>query len=58
MNDKYLSIAETKLGFSKCNPYAQYGDASPRWLHTGGGLWDENDVVKYVKHKMTLDRNL
>lgn len=58
MNGKYIAIAETKLGFEKCVPYAHYGDASHRWLHRGGGLWDEYDVVLYVKHKMTLDRTL
>lgn len=58
MNGKYITLAETKLGFEKCVPYSHYGDASPRWLHRGGGLWDEYDVVLFVKHKMTIDSNL
>ena len=57
MNEPFIIIAETKLGFEKCHPYIQFNDSSPRWLK-GGGLWDIYDVVSFVKHKMTLDRKL
>lgn len=56
-DQKYIKIAETKLGFEKCTPYIQWGDGSYRWLK-GGGLWEEYFVVSFAKHKMSMDKTL
>lgn len=57
MNEKYIKIAETELGFEKCFPYAAFGDGSARWLK-GGGLWDIYDTIAFVKYKISLTKEL
>lgn len=52
-----IQIAEKKLGFQKCYPYAKHGDESPRWLK-GGGLWSSADVIAFVEHKLEFDKTL
>jgi hypothetical protein len=55
-NSHLIALAED-AGFKRCYPQKGFGDASPRW-EKGGGLWEEKDLVSFMRQKVTTDTTL